>query len=585
MTRAHITQIIHLGLATALAGITGLGCAGGDDAKAPADPDAKGNGQEDDNGAQGGPGGGAPNDDGKDDAGAGDDDDEAGGEDDGGDDGGDNDDGDNDDGDNNDGDGDAGGEDDSAGDDDDDDADEADEESAESPSEDDSNDEDCDEESDVVLYISPDDSNSMSSPVQVRQRVLEEGSNSLRDVHIRPWEFMNYYEFPYEPAAAGSLAITAELAEGSDTGDPETERYIMQLAIRSETVADDERAPINVTLVLDTSGSMSGEPMELMRESCKAIAASLRDGDNVSMVEWDTENSIRLENHEVTGPSDPILLDAIDSLAAGGGTNLYSGLATGYALANKVWAADRTNRIVLVSDGGANAGVTDIDLIAQNASINGSDGIYMVGVGVGGGNYNDTLMDEVTDAGKGASVFVNNEREAWKVFSEDFLSTVLVAARDVQVELALPPGFEMVKFSGEGVSTDPDEIPPQHLAPNDAMVFYQEFDTCAPDAVGTDTTFTVTARYKDAVTFEDTEVSETFSFGQLLGTDPHLWPKGAAVLAYAQALRGYKKALGDDDKQAALAPAITATEKALVWLADDIDLLEIREVLTALVPS
>ena len=72
------------------------------------------------------------------------------------------------------------------------------------------------------------------------------------------------------------------------------------------------------------------------------------------------------------------------------------------------------NRLVLISDGGANAGVTDIEIIAENAAYGGSDGIYLVGVGVDkNSNYNDELMDDVTDAGKGASVFLPDEDEIW----------------------------------------------------------------------------------------------------------------------------------------------------------------------------
>ena len=109
----------------------------------------------------------------------------------------------------------------------------------------------------------------------------------------------------------------------------------------------------------------------------------------------------------------------------------------------------------------------------------------MVGVGVTGnsGLYNDDLMDQVTDIGKGAAVFIPSTAEADKIFSDRFLSTMDVWVRDVSVALDLPPGFEIVKFSGEEYSADPAEIEPQHLAPDDAMVFYQTVRTCAPDEV------------------------------------------------------------------------------------------------------
>ncbi|MCA9696140.1 MAG: VWA domain-containing protein, partial [Myxococcales bacterium] len=313
----------------------------------------------------------------------------------------------------------------------------------------------CDDQTDVVLYLSPDDSNSMSSPVQVRQRVLADNSQTLSGINVRTWEFMNYYGFDYPEAADGELALYSamQLVEGMDT------RWRMQIAVSSEMMTPDERPAMNVTLVLDTSGSMAGAPINLLKESCRAIAAQLRQGDTVSMVEWDTQNTWTLAGYPVSGPDDPMLLQKINAVTAGGGTDLNGGLTSGYELAQSVFDANMLNRLVLISDGGANAGVTDIAIIADNAAYGGSDGIYLVGVGVDDdSSYNDELMDVVTDAGKGASVFVPSNDEAWKVFGDDFEATMAIAARNVQVELTMPPGFEIVKFSGEEFSGDPKEV-------------------------------------------------------------------------------------------------------------------------------
>lgn len=440
----------------------------------------------------------------------------------------------------------------------------------------------CNVDDDVVLYLSPDDSNSMSSPVQVRERVLKD-SGYISGVAIRPWEFMNYYSFDYPAAEDGGLALAAELRmlEGFPAEQP---HYELQLAVSSETMTDEERPPMNITLVLDTSGSMAGESIELLRYSCQAIAASLRAGDKVSMVEWDTENTWTLAGYEVTGPNDPVLLDKIDALEAGGGTDLNGGLISGYQLAQEVWDIDAINRLVLISDGGANAGVTEVDLIAENAAYGGSDGIYLVGAGVDqGGSYNDDLMDVVTDAGKGASVFITDEAEAWKVFNENFLNTMAIAARDVQVELTLPPGFEIVKFSGEEFSGDPTEIEPQHLSPNDSMVFYQQLETCAPELVDDAAEITVTASWQDVHTFQSVEVSHTFTVAELLAADAGRMAKGAAILAFTDALIQIKK--GDETLvQATTDSAYAALAVAEAALPGDADLMEIHAILDGLVP-
>jgi len=433
----------------------------------------------------------------------------------------------------------------------------------------------CDDETPVVLFLSPDDSNSTSSPVQVRAAARAGGY--LGNVPIRTWEFLNYYSFDYPGAESGTVIVTPQLARVGDSKDA----FTLQIGVSSEQIANADRPLMNITLVLDESGSMEGKSMDMQKAACRALIGSLRKGDVVSMVGWDTENAIKLEGHVVTGPNDPALLAEIDALAAGGGTDLNGGLIAGYALAHKQFNQDRINRVVLISDGGANAGVTDIDLISGGAGAQDKDGIYLVGVGVGESDYyNDTLMDAVTDAGRGASLFIPSEEEANKMFGERFVSTMAVAVRDVQVQLDMPPGFKIVKFSGEEFSSDPTQIEPQHLAPNDAMVFHQTLSTCAPN-LGEAAELKVTARYRDAKNFAAKETSETLLIGDALAESSPQLLKGAAVFQYAESLKIVRD--GDETERAiAIAVALTAIDAADTALPGDADLAEIRSVLADL---
>lgn len=432
----------------------------------------------------------------------------------------------------------------------------------------------CNDTDRVTLYLSPDDSNSMSSPVQVREAVVN-GFSSLANIPIRTWEFMNYYGFDYPAAEAGGVRVTPSLMvpEGAEDGE-----YTLQIAVSSEQITPADRAPMSITLVLDASGSMQGHPMQMLQATCRAIAGSLNEGDVISMVTWDTANQVILAGHVVQGPDDPMVLAAIEALEANGGTDLHGGLLAGYDLALQSYDRERINRIVLVSDGGANAGITDIDLIASHTDGRDADGLYMVGVGVGNGSsYKDDLMDEVTDAGKGASVFINSEAEAQHIFGERFISTLDVAAREVSVSLEMPPGFSVVRFSGEEISTDPEQVEPQHLAPNDAMIFHQEIETCAPEQVDDQTAFEVVVHYLDGTTFEPNTVRTQVTFGELLSAEDPLLFKGAAIFAYAEAIQEFQQGASES-----LEPAFAALEKAEAVNDGDPDLAEIRMVLEAL---
>jgi len=436
----------------------------------------------------------------------------------------------------------------------------------------------CDSERNVALYLSPDDSNSMSSPVQVREAVLSDWGG-VQSVAIRTWEFFNYYSFDYPDAPEGTLVVTPSLLQPAEADDGE---FLLQVGVSSERVTDETRAPINLTLVLDTSGSMAGDAMDALTESCRAIAASLRAGDTISIVTWSTDDSLVLSGYEVTGPDDPIVLAEIEGLEAQGGSDLQRGLAQGYELAQGLFDPSAINRIVLVSDGGANAAIADIDLIAEYSGSEGEHGIYLVGVGVGDAlSYHDDLMDTVTDAGKGASVFIGSADEAWSVLHDDFISTMGVAARDLQVRLELPPGFEIVQSLDPELDAGGSAIEPQHLAPNDAMVFHQRIRTCAPELLDQSTTMTVAVSYLDASSFEPREVELTLPLAELLQADPAPLLKGAAIFTYAESLKAYKRA-NAEGRVSTMAKAFGALELAEAALPEDPELAEIRAVLEAL---
>jgi Ca-activated chloride channel family protein len=437
----------------------------------------------------------------------------------------------------------------------------------------------CDDESPVVLYMSPDDSNSMSSPSQVRAAVLG-GWAQLEYVTIRSWEFMNYYQFDYEPPVEEDLALSLQLApyeEGSE------DDWLLQIAVTAPDIGNEDRAPMNLTFVVDSSGSMSGEPLALAQQVLIAASSQLKEGDIVSVVSWNTSNNVVLANHEHQGPFDLSLRWAAENLEADGATDLHSGLMKGYELARNSYSSGRINRVVLISDGGANAGITSLQLISEQADRQDEEGIYLVGVGVGSpGTYHDLLMDRVTDAGKGASVFVDSEEEAWEMFAGRFVNTMGVAARDVELMLALPPGFEVMRFSGEGLSTEPDVLDPQHIAPNDSMVFYNHLATCAPELLDDSAAIGVTVRYKDAVGFEQRELSLQTSWGELLGADTALLYKGRAVYTYAESLKRVILEPTQSGREEAIDRALAALSDAELLNPEDEDLAEIRAVLEAL---
>ena len=244
----------------------------------------------------------------------------------------------------------------------------------------------CDEAMPLSLFLSSDDSNSMTSAIIARH-----AGTSLGRVPVRTWEFLNDATFAYPRPEPGSLGVSAAMhrfdADGAD-------RFALQIAVTSEARNVAERQPINLVFAVDVSGSMGGHPLDMAKAVGIEAAGALKEGDRVSIVTWSTDRAVVLNDHEVIGPNDADVIRGLPGHAHEWGHQPLGGtseLPTAWLRSTR--QSDRITRVVLISDGGANAGVTDVETIANHASGENAEGIYLVGVGVGTAtSYNDDLM-------------------------------------------------------------------------------------------------------------------------------------------------------------------------------------------------
>jgi Ca-activated chloride channel homolog len=140
----------------------------------------------------------------------------------------------------------------------------------------------------LVLYQSADDSNSMGSPV-IARRIIHAGE-VVPGAILRTYEFLNYYNILYEPPQKGHVTVVPQMRPGKLEGE-----YILQVGLQGEN-ATTPRRPLNITFVLDNTGSMDGTPLALEKAAVKAIAASMKAGDLVSMLAWNTDQWVLLDN-------------------------------------------------------------------------------------------------------------------------------------------------------------------------------------------------------------------------------------------------------------------------------------------------
>jgi len=389
----------------------------------------------------------------------------------------------------------------------------------------------------TVRYLSADDSNSTASPVIVRKVIRSR--RVVQPAIVRTYEFLNYYRFDYpapEDRPVGIIAQMRALEEGA---------YSLQVAVRAQERSLGDLPSFNLTFLLDTSGSMAGEPLDLSRALILGIVSRLRPEDRISLITCNRRAQVIFSAEPVGQLSVQKLGEILGSIRTGDVTDLETGIAAAYKTASDNYDTRTLNRVVLVSDGAANAGQLAEDTIAGHARDSDRQGIYLAGIGVGEG-FNDQLMNTVTDRGRGAYLFVDSETEIQRILEEDvFIASFDLAVKDVRLKMVMPPGWKMEEFHGEQVSARAEDIVPQYLSPNDQMIYHLKLSAEQPLSQLRSQEFEFEVEYapiggrRDRLTVNST-VAEMLAPA---GEPPFQILKGDALVAYAEMLKSIQMPL------------------------------------------
>ncbi len=315
-----------------------------------------------------------------------------------------------------------------------------------------------------TLHISNDDSMSLASAQRVLW-ALEQG-RPLKTSQVRPHELLNYFPFQTVPPAAGELfSVTATARQ---TGD----RLALAVAVQAAMPA---RLPLDLTLVLDRSGSMSAEGrMGYLIRGLRVLERQLVPGDRVDLLLFDHEACPALTGFVVGRDPPAVLSDTIGKLAPRGSTDVGAGLQKAYSLlAERKDIAGRNRRILLVTDALMNAGEVNPDLVSEVGRAYDENRVRVSGIGVGW-EFNDEFLDKLTEKGRGPYVFLGSEGVVDRVFGAGFRSLTQTVAEDVRFSMDLPDSLALQRFYGEEVSTHEADIQPIHYQAGTSQVFLQD---------------------------------------------------------------------------------------------------------------
>ncbi|MFG3339680.1 von Willebrand factor type A domain-containing protein [Glycomyces sp. NPDC048151] len=286
------------------------------------------------------------------------------------------------------------------------------------------------------------------------RRSLHDGSLPPAD-QIRPEEFVNYFDQGYNEPEGNGFAVSVDGAELPDWYDAGDATHVMRVGLQTRSEPESERADVNLTFVIDVSGSMEGDRIALVRDSLELLVSQLRPTDSVAIVTYESDSEVLLGMTDV-GDGDE-LRSRIGELYARGSTNMQAGLEDGYELAGEVFDPEKDNRVILLSDGEANVGITEHDAMLEELGDGIAEGITLLTVGVGD-SYNQELLEQLADNGDGWAVYFATESEAERVFSERLTSTLGVTARDAKIQVTFDDAtvaeYRLIGFENRALDDD-----------------------------------------------------------------------------------------------------------------------------------
>jgi Mg-chelatase subunit ChlD len=284
-----------------------------------------------------------------------------------------------------------------------------------------------------------------STAAAARTRYLAELGVIPASREVAVEEFVNYHRHQIGRPKAGE-AVALDVRWGNDQTAVGQEA-VLQIGF-STALANDRRElrPINISLVIDRSGSMEdADKLVRVKEALLNLVSQLRERDILSIVIFDSEAQVLMPARTLRDKESVKRL--IRRIEPGSSTNIHAGLMLGYHEALKNFREGSTNRVILLTDGIANQGVTDPERIAQDSLRFNDRGIDLSTIGVGL-DLNKDLLRHLAKSGRGLFHFVADAEDIEKVFIKEVQSLVSPVASQPDLEIEYDEGLELAQLYG-----------------------------------------------------------------------------------------------------------------------------------------
>ena len=265
------------------------------------------------------------------------------------------------------------------------------------------------------------------------RRLINDGDKVPADA-VRIEEMLNYFDYSYPKPEKSTFNINTELTDCPWNSGSQ----LLKVGIQGKDLI--ETPASNLVFLVDTSGSMGWEKEEkidLAIKSIKTLSKTMTDKDRISIITYSGEERVILAGAKGTQVKTVSALTSL--LEAEGSTNGESGINAAYALAEKYFIEGGNNRIILMTDGDLNVGISSEEELTKLIEEKRKSGVYFTVLGFGKDNIKDNKMEALADNGNGSYHYIDTAREAYKVLSEERNSTLFTIAGDVKIQVEFNP--------------------------------------------------------------------------------------------------------------------------------------------------
>ncbi len=277
---------------------------------------------------------------------------------------------------------------------------------------------------------------------------------------VRVEELINYFPYDYPSGTLDDAPFRPTVNVFETPWNTDTQ--LVHIAIQGTMPAIEDRPPLNLVFLIDTSGSMNDpSKLPLLKQSFRLMLDNLHPDDEVAIVEYAGSAGQVLAP---TAASDrQAILQAISSLGAGGSTNGQGGLEQAYAIAADMSQNGEVNRVILATDGDFNVGVSDPSGLENYIADKRDTGTYLSVLGFGRGNLNDATMQALAQNGNGQAAYIDTLNEAQKVLVDQLTGALFPIANDVKIQVEFNPaqiaeyrliGYETRQLNREDFNND-----------------------------------------------------------------------------------------------------------------------------------